>query len=121
LEQTGSRRLLVVSDEPGMAGIVQRHAGDNVIVAAVEYAGVSQACAETPDAMVFDVPGHLGQGYEALKLLQTMREDHPALPVLVLVWQPLTQPLSDRVLVLQKPIQVGALRDAVGALMRGAQ
>lgn len=112
-------RLLVVSEESALVGIVQRHADGNAAISAVRYADVRQACAdETPDAMLFDVPGHLAQGYEALKLLQAVRKDLPAMPVLVLAWQRLPQRLAEGVLMLEKPFAVAALREGIETLLR---
>jgi DNA-binding NtrC family response regulator len=119
LEQVGSRRLLVVADEAGVAGMVQRHADGNIAISAVGCADARQACADkTPHAVLFDVPAHLGQGYEALKQLQKVRADLPAMPMLVLAWQQLPAQLTKGLLVLEKPFSVAAFREAIETLMR---
>ncbi|HYM15340.1 MAG TPA: hypothetical protein VEZ14_07255 [Dehalococcoidia bacterium] len=73
---------------------------------------------EAPDAVLVDVPADRARAYEALQLLQAIRADSSARPLLVLTWQLLPQRVGDRTLVLEKPFPVTALREALDALMR---
>jgi DNA-binding NtrC family response regulator len=119
LEQVGPRRLLVVTDEAGVVGMVQRHADSDIAISAAGCADVRQACAEQmPHAVLFDVPAHLGRAYEALKQLQLVRGDLPATPMLVLAWQRLPEHVVKGLWMLEKPFSVAALREAIERLMR---
>jgi DNA-binding response OmpR family regulator len=104
--------VLVVSNQPGFAGIVDRALSDRlVMVSASDVPRARQACADSlPHAIVFDVPERQSV---ALEVLQELRDEFRTLPILLLSWEhALRAPVTD-LEILPKPFELSALRAAL--------
>ena len=116
------RRVLVVEDEPRIAGFLAKALGldgHEVVVAEDGEVGLFLGLSEPFDLVVLDLtlPGRSG-----LEVLAALRTDRPALPVLMLTGR--DDPAARRACMeagaagfLAKPLVVADLRSQVSALL----
>lgn len=120
-EVAGERRILVIEDEPDIAGLLRRYlrrAGHEVMIAATATDGLRQAKALRPDLITLDVHLPDVDGYTLLDWLQADPSTRP-IPVILISVSPAEGGVSPPGVAahLTKPVQEAVLLDLIRHLL----